>query len=291
MGHWYRSGMKAGSAGTAAFSPSAANVRRVAPGQYGGMAAGAYAFDGDLHDLPPEMPWHSHDLHQLEYAFQGVVMVETAAARYRLPPRQAVWIPAGLAHKSTFAQARTVSVFFEPSLVHDDRSGRARVLPVEPVLREMMIYALRWRIDRTSSDPVADSYFETLAHLVSDGLRFELPFFLPTSTDPLIAAVMRYTDGHLDTVDLRQVCEAVRISERTLRRRFRASTGMTWRQYALHSRILQAMTMLVNHNATVTGVATAVGFDSASAFSRAFQSYTGSTPTAFRQGKGDLKIA
>ncbi|MFB4301832.1 helix-turn-helix transcriptional regulator [Actinomadura sp. NTSP31] len=282
--------MAAGSAGTAAFPPSAANVRRVAPGRYGGMAAGSYAYDGDLRDLPREMPWHSHDLHQLEYAFEGVVMVETAAARYRLPPRQAVWIPAGLAHKSTFAQARTVSVFFEPSLVHD-RSGRARVLPVEPVLREMMIYALRWRIDRTSSDPLADGYFETLAHLVSDSLRYELPFFLPTSTDPLITAVMHYTDDHLDTVDLQQVCEAVRISERTLRRRFRASTGMTWRQYTLHSRMLHAMTMIVDQDATITSVATSVGFDSASAFSRAFQGYTGRTPTAFRQEKGDSEIA
>ena len=35
--------------------------------------------------------WHSHDLHQLEYAFQGVAQVETDAARYLLPPQQAVW--------------------------------------------------------------------------------------------------------------------------------------------------------------------------------------------------------
>ncbi|KAB2384875.1 helix-turn-helix transcriptional regulator [Actinomadura montaniterrae] len=282
--------MAARSAETAVLAPSAANDRRVMPGPYGGMAAGSYAFEGDLRDLPADMPWHSHDLHQLEYAFEGVVLVETAVARYRLPPRQAVWIPAGLAHKSTFAQARTVSVFFEPSLV-PDRAGRARVLPVEPVLREMMIYALRWRIGRTSSDPVADSYFETLAHLVSDGLRYELPFFLPTSTDPLVAAVMRHTDDHLDTVDLRQVCETVRVSERTLRRRFHASTGMTWRQYTLHSRILHAMTLLVDQEATIMSVATAVGFDSASAFSRAFQSYTGRTPTAFRQKRGASEVA
>lgn len=30
--------------------------------------------------------WHSHDLHQVEYAFEGIAEVETATARYLLPP-------------------------------------------------------------------------------------------------------------------------------------------------------------------------------------------------------------
>ena len=30
--------------------------------------------------------WHSHDRHQLEYAFEGVAQVETETARYLLPP-------------------------------------------------------------------------------------------------------------------------------------------------------------------------------------------------------------
>ncbi|WP_405736232.1 helix-turn-helix transcriptional regulator [Streptomyces sp. NBC_01537] len=93
---------------------------------------------------------------------------------------------------------------------------------------------------------------------------------------------MRYTDDHLAATSLAEVCRAVAVSERTLRRRFRAATGMTWRQYLLHSRLLHAMTLLIRRDSTVLGVATAVGFDSASAFSRAFHAYAGQTPTAFR---------
>ncbi|UGQ13246.1 helix-turn-helix domain-containing protein [Yinghuangia sp. ASG 101] len=39
----------------------------------------------------------------------------------------------------------------------------------------------------------------------------------------------------------------------------------------------------MRHDDTVLGVATAVGFDSASAFSRAFRAYSGQTPAEFRR--------
>ncbi|MFD0689884.1 helix-turn-helix transcriptional regulator [Actinomadura fibrosa] len=258
--------------------PSAATARLVSLRGGTGITAGSYRFEGDT----AATSWHRHDLHQLEYAIEGIVEVLTPAARYRLPSRQAVWIPAGLVHQSTFAKARTVSVFFDPALVRDT-GGRARVLPVEPICREMLIYASRWPIGRPVGDPVADAYFEALAGLVLEWLAHERPFYLPTSTDPLVIAVMRHTDRNLGTVTLAGACRAAAVSERTLRRRFRAATGMTWRQYALHSRLLHAMTLLTEPSTTVLGAATAVGFDSASAFSRAFQASTGQTPTAFRR--------
>ena len=267
-----------GFAETAEVLPPAASARLVALRGREGVTAGSYPYEGDTAD----MPWHRHDLHQLEYAFEGIVEVETAVARYRLPSRQAVWIPAGLAHKSTFDKARTVSVFFDPVMVRDI-AGRVRVLPMEPIFREMIVYASRWPIGRPASDVIADSYFEALAHLVLEWLDHERPFYLPASADPVIKAAMRCTDDHLDTVTLADVCRAAAVSERTLRRRFLAATGMTWRQYLLHSRLLRAMTLLIRHDNTVLSVATAVGFDSASAFSRAFQAYAGQTPTAFRQ--------
>ena len=40
--------------------------------------------------------WHSHEVHQIEYAIGGVVEVQTALAHYLLPPQQAAWIPLGL---------------------------------------------------------------------------------------------------------------------------------------------------------------------------------------------------
>jgi AraC-like DNA-binding protein len=242
------------------------------------VLAGTFPFEAE--DLVAD--WHTHELHQIEYALAGVVEVETAAAHYVLPSQQAVWIPAGLAHRTTLRRVRTVSVFFAPDLVPNP-PPEARVLAAAPVIREMIVYAARWPIMRTTSDPIADTFFLALANLVGDGLEHETPLGLPTSDDAVIAAAMDYTNAHLDDVRAQDVGRAIGVSERTLRRQFRAVTGMEWRRYLLESRLLRAMALLVEPNRTVMDVATTVGFDSVSAFTRAFRRYTGETPTAYRR--------
>jgi AraC-like DNA-binding protein len=206
--------------------------------------------------------WHTHDLHQLLYAFEGVAEVETAGSHHLLPPQQAAWIPAGLAHQTTLRKVRSVAVFFEPLMVpgHDER---VRVLSAAAPVREMIVYAPRWRIDRHASDPTADAFFTALALLTAEWLdTAEAPLCLPTSTVPVVAAVMRYTQEHLADVDERAVCAEVGISERSLRRVFRAETGISWREYRTTSRILRAMALLAERDRSVLDTATAVGFES-----------------------------
>jgi AraC-like DNA-binding protein len=258
--------------------PAAANVEMVDMRTGAPVRAGTYAYDGD--DLVTG--WHTHDLHQIEYAFQGVVEVETNTVHYLLPPQQAVWIPAGLAHQTRLKGVRTVSVFFAPEMIVGV-DNRARILAAAPVIREMILYGARWPINRPTGDPVADAFFEALASLILDWLDHETPLCLPTSTEPVVAAAMTYTSSHLAEVDARQVCRAIGVSERTLRRQFSAHTGMTWRQYLLQSRLLRSMALLAEPGPTVLDVATAVGFDSVSAFTRAFTRYAGETPTAYRR--------
>jgi AraC-like DNA-binding protein len=226
--------------------------------------------------------WHFHDLHQLEYAMEGVVEVETATARYLLPPQQAVWIPAGVEHNSTLTRVRAVSAFFPPAMGLP-AGDRVRILAVPPVIREMMVYATRWPAGRTSSDPMADAFFGTLAGLVVEWLDFESPLCLPTSQDPLICAVMDYTRDHLADVTLQGLCTAAGTSERTLRRAFPGATGMSWRQYLLESRLLKAMALLAEDHQSVIAISLAVGFQSVSAFTRAFGRYIGETPTGYRR--------
>ena len=244
------------------------------------VRAGAWPEDGD--DLVAM--WHTHDLHQLLYAFEGVAEVETHGSHHLLPPQQAAWIPAGLPHQTTLRKVRTVAVFFEPSMIrgHDDR---VRVLSAAAPAREMIVYAARWRIDRPASDATADAFFEALALLATEWLdTAEAPLRLPTSSDPLVDAVMRHTQAHLDRVDEQSVCAAVGLSERSLRRVFRAETGMSWQEYRTTSRVLRAMAMLAaERDRSVLGAATAVGFESLSGFNRAFKRLTGERPGDYRR--------
>jgi AraC-like DNA-binding protein len=247
------------------------------------VRAGAWPEDGD--DLVTG--WHRHDLHQLLYAFEGIVEVETDGAHHLLPPQQAAWIPAGLVHQTTLRKVRTVAVFFEPTMV-PGRDERVRVLAAAAPVREMIVYAARWRIDRRVSDLTADAFFRALALLVAEWLdTAEAPLRLPTSTVPVIAAAMQYTREHLARVDEREVCAAVGISERSLRRTFRAETGMSWSEYRTTSRVLWAMALLAEHERSVLDAATAVGFESLSGFDRAFQRLTGERPGDYRRRTRD----
>lgn len=263
--------------------PEPANVRSIDLRSAPTVRAGTFFWEG--HDVVTG--WHRHPYHQVEYALRGVAEVETPTGHYLLPPQQAIWIPAGLPHLTTLFDVTSVSVFFEPSMLPGP-DDRARVLAAAPVIREMIAYGVRWPIERPESDVTADAYFDVLARLVLDWLDEEAPLWLPTTADPVIADVIAFTDTHLASATASDVCRAVGLSERTLRRRFVAATGMTWRTYLLQSRLLRAMTLLADGTGgpggsrTILDVATAVGFDSPSAFTRAFQGLTGERPSAYR---------
>jgi AraC-like ligand binding domain len=137
--------------------------------------------------------WHHHPYHQLEYALSGVAEVDTDRGRYLLPPRQAMWIPAGFVHNTTLRGVRSVSIFFHPDDVTRD-ANQPSVVAVSPVLREMIHYAARWPINRSDiTDNVAASFFGTLALLIGEALQDQLPLWLPTINDPVVAAVVSLT--------------------------------------------------------------------------------------------------
>jgi AraC-like DNA-binding protein len=258
-------------------APESANLVELRRG--GRARAGSYLYEGSQLITG----WHSHDLHQIQYAIGGVVEVETASAHYLLPPQQAAWIPVGLEHQATMTpNVRSVAVMFDPDLLPAVDS-RARIVVVSPLIRQMMIYALRWPIGRPDSDPVSDGFFQTLGHLVFEALEHEAPLSLPTADNAMVAAAMDYTKANLSSVTAAEVSRAVAVSERTLRRQFDIAVGMSWRTYLLHARMLRAMALLVSPGESVQKTASAVGFDSLSAFTRAFTKFCGETPSSYRQ--------
>jgi len=251
------------------------------------VRAGSFWYEGP--DL--ETGWHAHDLHQIEYALRGYAEVETSEHRFLLPPQQAIWIPAGVSHRTALRGVHSIAVFFRPELA-PGAPERPRVLAAAPVLREMMVYARRWPIARADADPVSDAFFEALALLSCEWARNEVPLCLPNSADPVIEAAMGATQADLRGAALEDVCRAIGVSERTLRRRFRAATGTSWRDYLRASRLLRAAALLVDPRHSVLDAADAVGFESPSAFARAFAERFGETPSAYRRrvgggGEGD----
>ncbi|MGF7235772.1 MAG: helix-turn-helix transcriptional regulator, partial [Frankia sp.] len=160
--------------------------------------------------------------------------------------------------------------------------ARTAIIPVPPVLREMMRYATRWPIGRSDDDAEPDAFFRALAGVVRRQLAYEAPLSLPVSDDPIVRDVMAYTAAHLAEASSAAVCRGVGISERVLRRRFAAVLGQTWREHLRQARLYRAMALLSTSTMSVGEIAAVVGFGSPSALARAFRAWTGESPSAYR---------
>ncbi|OBK09996.1 AraC family transcriptional regulator [Mycobacterium asiaticum] len=251
--------------------------------QGGACTAGAYVYEGQRVTTAR----HAHDLHQLEYVVQGVLEVETDAGAYVLSERQAAWIPAGLGHVSTIdTRVRSVSIFLHPVHLTPTRPT-AGIVVVSPLIRQMIIYACRWPIDRASSDPVADAYFRCLAALLAELLEAQSPISLPTTTHPQLAAALKRTRNALADITFDEAADAAGMSPRSLRRLCHRELRMTWREYTQQARLMRAAALLADPELSVLQVATRVGFDSASSFTRAFRTAWGYPPSAYRRHGGE----
>lgn len=241
------------------------------------MKAGAFSSDG----LEIETPWHFHDLHQLLYAFEDSVEVESQFARYKVPHQFAAWIPAGTVHRTAIQNVRSGSVFLSTDML-DVPANSLRVIPVSNLMREMVIHAMRWPIDGEDDD-FSRAYFTCFAKLCSEWVSREVTLVLPSSDDPRINAIIKFTGANLQSVALADVCKVVGMSERSLRRHFQKAMGISWEDFRLRLRMYTAIDYLDSTSKPIGVIAAEVGYTSQTAFARAFKAIMGIGPTAYRR--------
>jgi len=116
----------------------------------------------------------------------------------------------------------------------------------------------------------------------------QLPYATLLRRSPHADAVVRscenwlaanYTRGDA----IRQVVDCSKIAERTLKRRFKAATGMTLIDYVQNLRIEAAKHLLESDPVAVDEISAAVGYEDASFFRRLFKRRTGMTASQYRR--------
>lgn len=241
----------------------------------------AFALADEL--TPGDGHWHRHRHHQLLYATRGVLVLEVQGGRWVLPSARAAWLRAGTEHRVAVqgpASLRTIyfATDFTPTTV--SALGDCRVFSVSELCRAMIVHGMRWGPERDPTDPRANRFFAVLLDCCVEWVDAVHPFRLPRAKSPELGLAMTYARGHLSEANAESAAAAGGISTRTLARRFRDETGMSWRSWLRTARILRAMESL-STGASVTETAYAVGFDSPGAFSHAFSTLVGEPPSAF----------
>lgn len=221
---------------------------------------------------------HGHRRAQFLYAIQGVMVIEAAAGRWVVPPTRGVWLQAGVLHTVRMrgqVSMQTVFVDMDAAPNLPDQNG---VLEVSPLLRELILEAVRMPLDYA-----ADSRDARLARLLLDELRMlpVLPLHLPYPADPRLRRVCDEIASRPDDAStITQWAQSLAMSEKTFYRKFRKHTGMTFGRWREQARLLLSLETLARGDKIIQ-VALQHGYSSQSAYAAMFKRHFGVPPSIF----------
>jgi AraC-like DNA-binding protein/quercetin dioxygenase-like cupin family protein len=222
--------------------------------------------------------WHAHPFGQLVHAAEGVMRVRTRRGAWVVPPGRAVWIPPEVEHEVEMATSVAMRTVYVLPGVLPAAPAESCVVPVAPLLRELILEALR--LPRPYPLGGAE---ERLFGVLLEQVRFEqvVPLHLPMpESAELVALVERLRRHPGDGRTLAQWAKATGTSARTLARSFRRETGLSFGAWRAQLRLMRALELLARRR-SVTEVALALGYESTSAFIHAFRRHLGTTPARY----------
>lgn len=223
---------------------------------------------------------HRHRRAQLLYAVEGVMHIESERGSWVVPPTRGVWLEAGLDHTVRMSgDVKMRSVFVEPDMA-EPLPEQSCVVEIHPLLRELIVAAVGVPLDYAPASRHDHLMRLLLAEIPAAPL---LPMYLPWPRDTRLRAICEALLRTPD--DARTVSEWAAMigrSEKTLHRRFRSETGLTFGQWREQARLLLALKRLARGDKILT-VAMDHGYNSQSAFTAMFKRHFGMTPSRFCQ--------
>lgn len=237
---------------------------------------------GFAHDWPHQTPFsisaHHHLRAQLVYAAEGVIRVNTARCTWVVPPQQAVWVPPAVEHSVTAGGAFDLrTLYLHPAAVAH-LSGECCVITVPPLLRELILHAVR-----VGRDYAPDSAESRVLSVIPDLLSTLTPepLQLPLPRDRRLRIITEaLLNNPSDDHPLAHWAGRVGASERTLLRHFSSETGLSYHEWRKRLRLLHAITLL-SKGSSVTAVAYELGYESPSAFVAMFRRELGAPPRRY----------
>jgi AraC-like DNA-binding protein len=243
------------------------------PGRGVSIASLAYEYPAGC-----QLPEHAHGADQLIYAISGVMEVFAGQSMWLIPPRFALWIPAKTFHRIHMPGAVSMrTLYLRPRLVRMRTAGSA-VLHVTPLLRELVLEAVRIgkiRVRQAHERALRDLM---ILHLETAS---PIPTFVALPREARALAVAQAVLAAPSRVRLfADLCGEAGVSVRTMQRVFRKEVGIDFESWRRQARLTKAVELLVAGR-SVKEVAFAVGYRQVSAFVETFRRTFGLTPKAW----------
>lgn len=236
------------------------------------------AFGGETVTRGLEMASHTHCKAQLVLTLRGVVRCEAGLSVWIVPPRCAVWIPGDVPHSVSVAGEVELYCLLIDAPAAAGLPEHCCTLSISPLLEQLLLHATRMPAHYDIDGPdgrIATVLLEQLALAPVERLN------LPMPTDPhlrrLAATLM---DDPSDRATIAEWGRRLALSPRTLTRRLRRETGMSFGRWRKQLHILVALQRL-DQGSTVQAVALDLGYEGASAFITMFRKAMGKPPARY----------
>lgn len=223
---------------------------------------------------------HTHKRGQCLYAIAGVLTVSTTEGSWVVPPRRALWIPAGLPHVVHMGGPTTTrSAYVLPEAA--EKAGlpeHCTVISVSPLLHALLSEAVDLPAEYTlggRDDHLMRLLINEIATMPT------LPLSTPLPQDPRLAQLCHaMIQAPSLEIDIDTMAHKADMSRRSFTRLFRQQTGMSFSNWRQQACLLAALARL-GRGQSVTHVAIELGYSSTSAFTAAFRRTLGAAPSHY----------
>ncbi|GGY40563.1 AraC family transcriptional regulator [Streptomyces omiyaensis] len=216
-------------------------------------------------------PTHAHDYHQLLYAPLGRITVTTPDGEHELTSPLALWLPAGTPHSARFdPESLVLAESFDPAL-HRLPFARTTAVHLDGAARRHLL--ARTRGEGAEVDDAVMFAALTCARNHRDA-RLPLPRPTSEAARAVAGTLLRSPDDQRTATEW---AESLYVSATSLRRAFRAETGIAFSEWRTRVRLNHSLALL-SRGHQVGAVAAKVGFTSTNGYILAFRRHFGRTP-------------
>lgn len=216
---------------------------------------------------------------QFLYAASGSMRLTMDLGCWIIPPKRAVWLPAGYRHQTSSIGPLEMRTLYIASDVDSISLPKApRMLSVSPLLHELVLRVVEMPIEYDEDGQEGQIVKALLGEI--DWVPIH-PVSLPSLHDERLKRMERsllIKPG--DPSTLEQWASKLDISQRTLTRLVRRETELTFQTWRDQIRTFVAIPMLTEGRPLVE-IAGVLGYDTAWAFTAMFKRVTGKVPSQY----------
>ncbi|GAA5225447.1 helix-turn-helix domain-containing protein [Membranihabitans marinus] len=223
---------------------------------------------------------HSHPRGQVIACRGGIMKVVTPNQIWIINPSQCIWLASNVQHQVFFPdRVMVISAFIHPS--------RLNGLPTSSFAFDSseFFWSLLNKINSFSNPQhftkqqlnIVDVFLDELATIEAS------PTFLPTSNHEKINTITHsLMANYSSNKNIEHYAQLICVSSRTLSRLFKKELGMSFGEWKIRLKMLEAIKQL-GENKSIKEIAYDLGYDNSSSFIATFKHHTGKTPGTYIQ--------